>query len=451
MAMLASVVAVTMLAQPSAAYRWNQMVLETITVGKPGPPHAARALALTHTAIYDAWTAYDDTAVPVHAKLIRVPVDRRTDAAKEAAVSSAAYAVLVDLFPAEKPRLDAALAQSASHAEGSLIGRIAAHAVLDYAHQDGSNQSEGYADKSGYKPVNSLLQVTDPNRWQPQEFVHPDGTRQVVQFIAPHWGTVKTFAISNVPEMRPPPPPVYGSEKYKAQADKIIELTYNLSEKEKVVAEYWADGPRSVLPPGHWSVFGGYVSRRDQHTLEQDVKLFFLLGNAVHDAAICCWDTKRHYDYVRPITAIRYLYKGQTIKGWRGPGKGFGDIPAEEWIPYQPASFITPPFAEYTSGHSTFSSAGAEILKRFTGSDAFGASATFAKGSLKTEPGYAPAEDVTLSWPTFTAAAEEAGMSRRWGGIHFEDSDLLARKAGREIGKAVWEKAQTYFDGTAKQ
>lgn len=120
----------------------------------------------------------------------------------------------------------------------------------------------------------------------------------------------------------------------------------------------------------------------------------------------------------------------------------------EEYIPYQPASFITPPFAEYTSGHSTFSAASAEILKRFTGSDSLRQSVIFKPGSSEIEPGVTPQLPVTLYWDTFSDAAAEAGLSRRLGGIHFEDGDTYGRIMGRQIANLVWIKALSYINGT---
>ncbi len=174
--------------------------------------------------------------------------------------------------------------------------------------------------------------------------------------------------------------------------------------------------------------------------------MFFILGNAVFDAGIGCWDTKIFYDSQRPITSIRFLFQGRQI--WNTvPFEGVKPVKGDEWLPYQPPNFITPPFAEYTSGHSTFSAAAAEVLKRFKGSDALGASVTFEPGSGRLEPGFAPARKITLSWDTFSAAADEAGLSRRLGGIHFLEGDLRARAMGRKIGCVVWQKAQTYIQG----
>src|SRR5581483_5010100 len=98
-----------------------------------------------------------------------------------------------------------------------------------------------------------------------------------------------------------------------------------LTDEQKMIAEYWADGPRSELPPGHWDLFAQFVSRRDRHAarehgLDLDVKLFFALTNAIHDAGICCWDNKRAFDSVRPITALRHLFRGRQVSAWGGPG-----------------------------------------------------------------------------------------------------------------------------------
>ena len=216
-----------------------------------------------------------------------------------------------------------------------------------------------------------------------------------------------------------------------------------------MTAEYFADGPGTEFPPGHWALFAQFVSRRDAHTLDDDVRMFFALGNALLDAGICAWDAKRAYDYVRPITAIHFLYAGQMIQAWGGPFQGTRTIRGEDWRPYQLGTVVTPPFPEYFSGHSVFSASAAEVLKSFTGSDVFGFSVTIKKGSSFGEPGLVPASDLTLVFLTFSDAANAAGMSRRWGGIHFAQGDLTGRSLGRVIGAAVWAKAKTYFDGTA--
>jgi hypothetical protein len=170
----------------------------------------------------------------------------------------------------------------------------------------------------------------------------------------------------------------------------------------------------------------------------------------VLDASIASWESKRFFDSIRPGSAVRHYKAGKMIRAWAGPGLGVQWIRGEDWQPYQPTFFPTPPFPEYTSGHSTFSAASAEVLRRFTKSDAFGARVTVPAGSSKVEPGLAPAKDVVLSWPTFSAAAEEAGLSRRYGGIHFAPGDMLGRSIGKSIGADAFNKATHYFNGSAK-
>jgi hypothetical protein len=121
-------------------------------------------------------------------------------------------------------------------------------------------------------------------------------------------------------------------------------------------------------------------------------------------------------------------------------------ILGDDWQPYQVETVVTPAFAEYVSGHSTFSAAAAEVLKRFTGSDWFGYKVVIAAGSSRIEPGAVPAADMTLYWPTFSAAADQAGISRRYGGIHFADGDVRGREVGRAVGLQAWTKARSYFN-----
>ena len=137
-----------------------------------------------------------------------------------------------------------------------------------------------------------------------------------------------------------------------------------------------------------------------------------------------------------------------TIRSWGGPGKGTVEMDGARWIPYQAATFPTPPFPDYVSGHSTYSAAAARILALWAGNDRFGDSVTLPAGSSKIEPGTAPAHPVVLSWPTFTDAADEAGLSRRYGGIHFRAADLAGRLLGRFVATEAWRKAASYFDGT---
>jgi hypothetical protein len=279
----------------------------------------------------------------------------------------------------------------------------------------------------------------------------------------------------------------------------------------RVLTQFWADGPTSETPPGHWFAILNHVSDDPRFVrkfngkgevldpLEWDVKAYFTLGGAVHDAAITAWGIKGWYDGVRPITAIRYMAskgqssdkklpryhpagiplvpgyielvkagdklagpKGQHINKiklytYRGPlvvkdttseVAGVGWILAENWLPYQLKTFVTPPFAGYISGHSTYSRAAAEALTLLTG-DAFfpGGMGEFKvkanSNFLRLEKG--PSVDITLQWATYRDASDQTSLSRIWGGIHPPFDDIPGRLAGAKIGVAAYKKARTFF------
>ena len=462
-------------ADPNVVVQWNQAALQGVRDSTLGPPMVARALAIVHTCIYDAWAAYDRRAAGTQfGGELRRPRNERTLANKNKAISFAAYRAAVDLFPGDKITVfDPLMAHlgydvndtSMDTTTPSGIGNVACTAVLDFRHSDGSNQlgdmtpsGVPYADYTGYVPVNmpstvpvsDVPTILDPNHWQPLTYFN--GTTTVTPgFVGAQWYKVVPFALGSPDEFLPFigrfGPALYGSARYFQQAADLVALSAGLTDKQKMIAEYWANGPHSELPPGHWDLFAQFVSARDHHNVDEDAQMFFALTNAIFDAGVACWAAKRVFDSARPVTAIPYLFDGQQIRAWGGPGKGTVTMDGADWIPYQLSTFPTPPFPEYTSGHSTFSAAGAEILKLFTGSDRFGDSVTFAPGSSVTEPGITPQLSVTLRWAKFTDAADEAGISRRYGGIHFEVGDLVGRATGRLVAKKAWKKSLSYFQG----
>jgi hypothetical protein len=463
--------------------RWNAAALQGVRDSRLGPPMVARALAIVHTCMYDAWAAYDRSAVGTQfSGQLRRPPGQRTLPNRAEAISFAAYRAAADLFPWDRASvfdpLMAALGYDPSDTTTDLdspagVGNVACAAVLASRHHDGANQlgdepggapGVPYSDYSGYRPANDPMDLTttfdpatvhDPNRWQPLRYINAAGATVTQSFVAPFWSNVVPFAMPAGDALRSPTGPArLGSAAYRRQARELVDISTHLTDQQKVIAEYWADGPGTEQPPGHWDLFATYVSRRDHrgrgvHGLDADIKMFFALTNAIFDANIVAWDDKRAFDSVRPITAIRYLYRDRKIRAWGGPYQGTRLIDGSTWLPYQASTFPTPPFPEYASGHSNFSAAGAEILRLATGSDRLGASVTIPAGSSRIEPGAVPAHDVTLSWPTFADAANQAGMSRRYGGIHFEQGDLDARATGRRCADAAWRLALRYFDGTA--
>jgi hypothetical protein len=456
------------------------------------------------------------------------------------------------------------------------VGNRIGAAILAHFHDDGANEAGNSADPT-YAPVNAPLIVAlpgttmvDPNRWQPLALEHqvsqngipiPDG---VQVFVGSQWGAVEPFALDFLASLPPPPPMLHDpdtDDDFKAQALELIRDSSWLTPDDptlvdispaslgdnslgaddgtgwatnpatgapyapqlvkrgdftRVIAEFWADGPTSETPPGHWNTLANYLAdhplfeRRFAGAgpvlapLEWDVKIYLALNGAVHDAAVGAWGAKRVYDSVRPISMIRYLgglgqssdpggpaydpdglplepgvaevitaessapgarhaaladHVGEiAVRSWPGEPadpetqySGVRWLLAAEWVAYQRATFVTPPFASYVSGHSTFSRAAAEVLTRITGSPFFpgglGEFTAPANEYLVFEVG--PSETVVLQWATYQDAADQAGQSRLWGGIHIVADDFEGRKLGALIGNAAFDRALPYFDGTA--
>jgi hypothetical protein len=487
--------------------KWDERLLQTIRSEVlpryTGPTVTARAIGIFHTATYDAWAAYDPVAVDTRQRLntvanLRRPAAEGTGEAglanKNKAISYAAYRVLVDLFPGRASAFSDYMQYTlgfdpndpdiSNLATPEGIGTSAADAVLAYRHDDNSNQQTSadpagnpvvvYPDTTGYSSANSWNSVPFPWQWQPLCVLTAAGVlagaphiptstadnacgspNYVVQSpLTPQWGRIKSFALDDnthyPPQFQLPGPPklANGTCCDPKEVDIALSQTSNLTETQKVKAEYWADGPKSEFPPGHMAVFAQAMSRMRNNSLDQDVKLFFALGNALMDSSISSWHAKYQYDFVRPTTAIRVRYKDKMVTSWLGPGKGYGKVLGQNWRPYQDPTVVTPNFPEYVSGHSTFSGAGGVVLGYAFGSGAFNAKVTIPANSSKIDPGV-PAKPVVLSWKTLDTASDEAGWSRRWGGIHFETGDLHGRGLGKNIGYNVWTKAQTYFDGSA--
>jgi hypothetical protein len=463
---------------------------------------------------------------------------------------------------------------TAGDTPAALGNRIAAAAIA-FGREDGAGEELRYADPF-YTPANPPLVVAepgaemrDPNRWQPlalARLVAQNGTPipgRVQGFIGPHWGDVAGFALPPPRDgvtIDPGPLPRFGEPAFARMALEVIRYSSRLSADDgrtidigpgsrgantlarndgrghernpvtgepyapnvvprgdfaRVLAEYWADGPRSETPPGHWNAIANEVSDapelerriggggRELDRLEWDVKLYLALNGALHDAAVAAWGAKGHYDSARPISLIRYLgSKGQAsdpeapsydpdglplerglvevvsrassaagerhealaghvgeiaIRTWAGfpddpvaEASGVRWIRAVDWVPYQAPTFVTPAFAGYVSGHSTFSRAAAEVLTVFTGSSFFPGGVHEARvpaGSLKIERG--PTTDVTLQWATYADAADAAGVSRLYMGIHVSPDDFGGRRIGAQCGREAWALAQRYFSGEA--
>lgn len=416
------------------------------------------------------------------------------------------------------PNFRSTIGNSAA-AIGNRIGQV----ILDTHLSDGANESENYADTTNYTPRNQVLlpefsgtQLEQPSHWQPLLLQTPFTQNNIPQsgpqvFVTPHWGMVKPFAIeqsnssyfavAEVPQHQSPQMQTWLLDILRKQA------TLNLSSETidtspaalgnnslgandgtghpqnpttqapyaalvqpkgaywRTVAEYWADGPRSETPPGHWNVVANNISDHPAlvrrwlgqgeplSRLEWDVSLYLVLNGALHDAAIAAWEIKRNTDTARPISLIRHLGKNfiepELIKVqdsvvlaknedaiWR---------PIQSWMPFQRFDFVTPAFPGLVSGHSTFSHAAAVILENITNSRFF-PNGIFEHivPAVSNRIGQPITIPIKLQWATYRDAADQAGFSRLYGGIHIEPDDLIGRKIGHDIGVAALNKAKTF-------
>eukprot|EP00803_Ostreobium_quekettii_P001820 evm.model.scf_234.2 EVM.evm.TU.scf_234.2 scf_234:17713-25358(+) len=319
-------------------------------------------------------------------------------------------------------------------------------------------------------------EIKSLDRWQPLCVPTPDGPNPCEDqiFLAPNADVWTTFALPTGDAVRPLGPPLRSVDRaeWERQAMEVVEFSGNLTDISKMTAEHWADGPDSTAPPGHFFKIAMDAGIAKKLNLVDTVKLYFLMGNAENDAGVAAWDAKLFFDSVRPITMIQCGFKGQTLRAWTGPYRGVGQVAASVWQPYQAATFVTPAFSGYVSGHSTFSSAGGGILERVFGeeylapkclriekgeslfemeisdptAEGFEDGFTNVPNSGPETIGYAPATDVVLCWAKWSDAVTEAGISRLQGGIHVIADDIDGKSVGSKVAELVYEKATANWE-----
>jgi hypothetical protein len=378
---------------------WNSTALDAIRSEKASPPVASRALAILHVAMYDAVNGITRTHQPY---LVggHVPASAST----VAAAATAGYSVLVALFPNERTNFDARYTMSLSAIPnrpqrhfGTAWGQMVASRVLKARAHDGSDI------KVPYTPGNN------PGDWVPTPPAFAPA-------LLPGWGAVTPFGVPSATGFLPPAPPALISDQYASDLNLTMTMgarTNSLrTPNQTEIALFWLDGAGTATPPGHWNVIAQGIAAAQENSIEDNARLFALLNIAMADAAIVCWEGKYTYNRWRPITAIH----NADVDG--NPNTA----PDTNWT----SLIVTPPFPEYTSGHSTFSAAAAIVLASFFGTD----HVSFSIGS-DALPG------VTRSFTRFSAAAEEAGMSRIYGGIHFMTANMNGLKCGRDIASYV--------------
>src|SRR5213083_2046174 len=322
------------LANADVVTEWNNAALDAIRAGHSPPPIASRSLAILHVSIYDAVNGIDRTHEPY-----LVQSFAPAGASREAAASAAAHEALVNLFPAAKSSFDALHAailatvpNGPQKIAGIVWGEFVANQILAARANDGWNATVLPPGGSG------------PGVWVPTP-------PAFLPYLLPQWGFVVPFGMSSSSQFRPPGPPSLDSQQYAADYDEVKELGAAVGStrtaEQTEIALFWADGAGTETPPGHWNTIAQIIADARGNTLEENARLFALLNISMADAAICAWDAKYTYHFWRPVTAIAFAE------------------PELNWMPL----LVTPPFPEYTSGHSTFSGAGATVLPLFYGTD----------------------------------------------------------------------------------
>lgn len=381
---------------------WAGVYLRALRAENVSPPLGARNTAIFTLSVADAVNAIEHRWRPfLFTTNLPGPVD------VEAAVAGASYRTGLALFPSRRADFEALLERTRTNLPatpardaGFQLGFASADALLEARTADGSNTQVPY------------IPSDKPGAWRrtPPFFRPPD---------LPHWGFVRPFALTNAAQFRPPGPPALTSARYVTDYN----LTKSVGAKGSLTrtadqteaARFWSDFTGTVTPPGHWTQITLALAQSNHLALVDKARLLALVHIALADAGIACWDAKYKYNFWRPVTAITRADNGNP-----------STEPDASW-----ESLLTAPsFPEYVSGHSTFTGAGAEVLRRWFGRDDLAFSAT-----SETVPG------ITRSYSSLSAVATEIGLSRIWGGIHFHSADADGQELGRQIGDWVYERS----------
>ena len=383
---------------------WNEVAVEATRVARLSPNAQTRALAMVHGAVFDAVNGIEQDYAPY---LVQRHAPRW--ASEEAAAATAAHRVLVGLMPAQQATLDAALASSLAAVPdgpaefaGVAFGKLVAERMLAERADDGSTD------------VVTYVPGDEPDDWQPTP---PTFAPAAI----PQWATVETFGINSPDQFRADPPPSLDSPVFTEAFNEMKAIgaasSTTRTAEQTDIARFWAGPSGTVQPPGHWNNIARDVAEAQGNSLEENARMLALLNIGMADALITAWDTKFAYSFVRPVTAIRNADND-------GNPDTVGDA---EWLPL----LGTPPHPSYMAAHSAVSATAATVLAEFFGNDAiaFTSSAEVAAGGPV----------ITRSFDGFWEAAEEAGASRIYGGIHWSFDNEAGLAAGHSVGEFVAE------------
>ncbi len=450
------------------------------TVAPGDAPLVLRTTTLITNAWFDAIAPYSGWT-GVYSNLGNLP---GSDSEPSIALLYASHEVLYSLMPQFAEDWDGILIgfgldpnNNATDNSPAGVGNRAGAAVVAVREHDGMNQLgdatgglynlRPYADTTGYTPVNKAERLINPRRWQPDTLTSGSGIFFSQQFVTPQWAETQPYSYDAPTLMAPFPRKSYAvrrggapSPRYKAQADEVLAVQAALTDRQKLVAEFFDDKIHSL---GFSTLAATLALDLD---LQQFVQLDFLVNAAAFDTGITIWKNKRRYDAVRPFSAIAYLYPNTTITAWGGPGEGtVSDITGTEWRPY----LQTANHPEYPSASASFCRAHATVtklyLERIIGLEPeaannlsywtpaipiAGAPLAVLAGESGIEPGVTPAADTVLGWNTWDDFAEECGISRLWAGVHFFDSIPAGQDIGEKIGTGVFNWFKTRIASAAE-
>ena len=377
---------------------WNTTLLDAVRTASTTPPLASRNMATVQAAVYDSVNSISKKYSPY-----KVSIDAPAGASAEAATAASAHRVLVSLYPAQAIKFNDALQSSLakipdgkSKDDGIAVGQQVADQIIALRSTDGITRVVQYTPK------------TEPGSWVPTPPAFAPG-------LAPQWPQVTPFALTSGSQFRPGGPPALNSAQYAQEYNEVKEIgkidSLTRTADQTAIAKFWANGGGTFTPPGHWNQIAEEASTVTGQSLEDTARLFALLNFALADAAITSWDAKYKYDLWRPVTAIRQADRDNNPNTTIDSG----------WTPL----IITPPFSDYTSGHSTFSGAAESVMNSVFGSDfGFGDKGDKTVNNLRT-------------YENFAQAADESGASRIYGGIHFASANVDGLSSGRNVGNYV--------------
>jgi len=407
---------------------------------------------------FDAVAPYSPPAVGIYSKLGHRPASECNNANKNTAVIYAAYRILMDRLPEGRDdwrgMMDSVGLNPDDNSEDKEtavgIGNLAARGMIEARTNDGVNRlgDEGgrrynlrpYEDYTGFKPVNTAYELSDPSRWQPNINPYGNGVFTIQNAVTPQIRLATPFTYSDASKYKLSPPvnsDVRNIEAYRRQADEVLSASAGLTDEQKMMAELFNDKFFTL------GVIAGTAALSvRQMEIGEFVQYLATVEIALFDAAIIDWHYKALYDSVRPFSAIRYLYGDKPVTAWGGPGKGtVHDITGNEWTGY----LGTPDHPEYPSVSTSICQAYTQAARLTLGTDEIKADIPIKAGSSLVEPGLTPERDITFKWRSWTDLSNDCGMSRHWGGVHFLSAIKNVSEFAPQIGTQAYEFVQEHL------